>query len=58
MKRKVGKELEGGIKERNEVWNETPLASMFARQQVVSDFEQSKPEKQTMHSFERQKKWG
>ena len=37
MKRKVGKELEGGIKKRNEVRNETPLASMFARQQVVSD---------------------
>jgi hypothetical protein len=58
MKRKVGKELEGGIEKRNEVRNYTPLASMFARQQVVNHFKQSKPEKQTMHSFEREKKWG
>jgi hypothetical protein len=37
MKRKVGKELEGGIKKRKEVGNDNPSASMYARQHVASD---------------------
>jgi len=32
MKRKAGKEPEGGSKKRKEVGNEPPLASMFQKQ--------------------------
>jgi hypothetical protein len=38
MKRKVGKEPQGGSKKRKEVANESPLASMFQKQQTVHDF--------------------
>ena len=41
MKRKVGKEPEGRSKKRKEVGNESPLASMFQKQQTVHDFNKS-----------------
>jgi hypothetical protein len=37
MKRKVGKEPEGGSNKRKEVENESPLASMFQKQQTAND---------------------
>ena len=37
MKRKVGKEPEGGSKKPKEVENESPLASMFQKQQTAND---------------------
>ena len=37
MKRKVGKEPEGGSKKRKEVGNESPLSSMFQKQQTAND---------------------
>jgi len=37
MKVKVGKDLEGGSKKREEAGNDNPLASTFARQQTVHD---------------------
>ena len=36
MKRKVGKQPEGGSKKRNELGNESPLDSMFQNQQTVN----------------------
>jgi hypothetical protein len=36
MKRKVGKEPEGGCKKRKDVGDDNSLASMFAKQQAVS----------------------
>jgi hypothetical protein len=41
MKRKVGKEPEGGSKKRKEVGNESPLACMFQKQQTANDFKES-----------------
>ena len=41
MKRKVGKEPEGGSKKRKEVGNDKSLASMFAKQQAVSALNKS-----------------
>ncbi len=42
MKRRVGKEPEGGSKKREEVGNESPLACMFQKQQTVNDFKKAR----------------
>ncbi len=42
MKRKVGKEPEGGSKKRKEVGNESPLSSMFQKQQTVNDLQKTR----------------
>ena len=42
MKRKVGKDPEGGIKKRKEVGNESPLSSKFQKQQTVNDLNKSR----------------
>ena len=39
MKRKVGKEPEGGSKKPKQVCNESPLVSMFQKQQTASDLQ-------------------
>jgi len=44
MKRKAGKESEGGSQKRKEVGNERALVSMFQKQQVVSDLIRTKHE--------------
>ena len=41
MKYKVGKEPEGGSKNRKEVENESPLASMFQKQQTANDLQKA-----------------
>ncbi len=56
MKHRIGKEPKGGSKKRKEVWNDNTLASMFANQQAAS--EQTNQEKNTMHSFRKEKKLG
>jgi hypothetical protein len=55
MKRRVGKEPEGGSKKRKQVGNDNSLASMFAKQQAASDLKKQK--KNTMHSFRKEKKF-
>ncbi len=42
MKRKVGKESEGGSKKPKEVGNESPLASMFQKQQTANDLQKAR----------------
>ena len=42
MKRKVGKEPEGGSKKPKQVGNESPLASMFQNQQTVNDLKKAR----------------
>ena len=42
MKRKVGKEPEGGSKKLKEVGNESPLSSMFQKQQTVNDLQKTR----------------
>ena len=42
MKRKVGKESEGGSKKRNEVGNESPLTSMFQKRQTANDLQKAR----------------
>jgi hypothetical protein len=44
MKRRVGKEPEGGSKKRKQVGNDNSLASMFAKQQAASDLNKAKEE--------------
>ena len=44
MKRKVGKEPEGGSKKPKEVENESPLASMFQNQQTTHDLQKAREE--------------
>ncbi len=39
MKRKVGKEPEGGSKKRKELGNASPLVSMFQKQQTFNDLQ-------------------
>jgi hypothetical protein len=56
MKHRIGKEPKGGSKKRKEVWNDNALSSMFANQQAAS--EQTNQEKNTMHSFRKEKKLG
>jgi hypothetical protein len=43
MKRKVGKEREGGSKKRKSVGNESPLASTFQKQQTAHDLQKALP---------------
>jgi hypothetical protein len=43
MKRKVGKEPEGGSKKRRTVGNESPLASTFQKQQTAHDLQKALP---------------
>ena len=47
MKRKVGKEPEGGSKTGKEVGNDNSLASMFAKQQAVSALNKAREEYDT-----------
>jgi hypothetical protein len=42
MKHKVGKEPEGGSKKPKEVGNESPLASMFQKQQTANDLQEAR----------------
>ena len=42
MKRKVGKEPEGGRKKPKEVGNESALASMFQKQQTANDLQKAR----------------
>ncbi len=42
MKRKVGKEPEGGSKKRKEVGNESPLVCMFLKQQTANDLNKAR----------------
>ena len=42
MKHKVGKEPEGGSKKPKEVGNESPLASMFQKQQTANDLKEAR----------------
>ncbi len=42
MKRKVGKEPEGGRKKPKEVGNESTLASMFQKQQTADDLQKAR----------------
>ena len=42
MKRKAGKESEGGSKEHKEEGNESPLIIMFQEQQVVNDLHKAR----------------
>ncbi len=42
MKRKVGKEPEGGSKKPKQVCNESPLVSMFQKQQTVNDLQKAR----------------
>ena len=44
MKRRVGKESEGGSKKRKKVGNANSLASMFAKQQAASDLNKAREE--------------
>ena len=44
MKRKVGKEPEGGSKKPKLVGNESRLASMFQKQQTVNDLQKAREE--------------
>ena len=39
MKNKSGKDPEGGSKKRKEVENESPLTSMFQKQQTTNDLQ-------------------
>ena len=56
MKRKVGKESEGGSKKRKEVGNESPLSSMFQKQQTANDLQ--KHESRIMQYLKRGNSWG
>ena len=42
MNHKVGKESEEGSKKRKEVENESPLDSMFQKQQTINDLQKSR----------------
>ena len=42
MKRKLGREPEGGSKKRKEVGNESPLLSMFQKQQTTTDLQKTR----------------
>jgi len=42
MKRKVGKGPEGGNKKPKEVGNESPLVSMFQKQQTANDLQKTR----------------
>jgi hypothetical protein len=56
MKRKVRKESGGGSKKRKEVGNESPLSSMFQKQQTANDLQ--KHESRIMQYLKRGKSWG
>ena len=47
MKRRVGKEPEGGSKKRKQVGNDNSLASMFAKQQAAIDLHKAREEYKT-----------
>jgi hypothetical protein len=42
VKRKVGKETEGGSKKPKEVGNESPLAFMFQKQQTANELQKAR----------------
>ena len=52
MKRKVGKDPGEGSNKRKEVWNESPLASMFQKQQAANELNK---ERETYNQYLRRK---
>jgi hypothetical protein len=58
MKHKVGKEPEGGSKKPKEVGNESPLASMFQKQQTANDLQKAREVHLSILERGKQSKWG
>ena len=56
MKRRVGKEPEGGSKKRKEVGNDNSLTSMFAKQQAACDLNKARLAYNAQ--LQKGKKWG
>ncbi len=55
VKRKVGKVSEGGSKKPKEVANESPLASMFQKQQTANDLQKAREAHVSIMWFEKGK---